>query len=102
MRGRARSSNSGLNHGFAAGNGNCTRRQLNPMKAFVLATAVTLVASQAFAQGPRAESTVATPTGADLSAGVSSYTYREPGDQAIEIHAPKFVAELTGSFFLSK
>lgn len=73
------------------------------MKAFVLTTVVTLMASQSFAQGAGgAESPVATPTGADISAGVSSYTYREPGDQAIEIHAPKFVAELTGTFLLSK
>ena len=70
-------------------------------KIFVTAI-VTLMASPVFAQTRGAESSVATPTGADISAGVSSYTYREPGDQAIEIHAPKFVAELTGSFFLSK
>jgi hypothetical protein len=73
------------------------------MRALIFTTLVTLAASQAFAQAPSSvESSVATPTGFDVSAGVSSYSYREPGDQAIQIHAPKFVAEGTGTFLLSK
>ena len=72
------------------------------MKALLFTTLVTVTASQAFAQAGGVESSVATPTGFDVSAGVSSYSYREPGDQAIQIHAPKFVAEGTGTFSLSK
>jgi hypothetical protein len=70
---------------------------------FFVTSAVTLIASQAFAQPPGAgEAGLATPTGHELSAGVSSYTYREPGDTAISIHAPKFVAEYTGTLSLNK
>jgi hypothetical protein len=76
----------------------------HPMKTFLAATVIALMTSQAFAQAPGAtESSLTTPAGNDLSAGVSSYTYREPsGDQPISIHAPKFVAEYTGTLLLSK
>ncbi len=74
------------------------------MKTLFATGVIALMTSQAFAQTPGgAESNLATPTGHDLSAGVSSYTYREPdGDQPISIHAPKFVAEYTGTLSLNK
>jgi hypothetical protein len=74
---------------------------------------MTLMASQAFAQAPDSiatstrspaavEAGLATPTGHEVSAGVSSYTYREPGDQAISIHGAKFAADYTGTLSLNK
>jgi hypothetical protein len=83
------------------------------MKTFVLTAALTLMASATFAQTPDAapsstrasdvvEDTLATPTGHDVSAGIASYTYREPGDQAISIHGVKFVAEYTGTLSLNR
>jgi hypothetical protein len=48
------------------------------------------------------DAAVATPSGSVVSAGVASYTYREPGDQAISIHGPKFVADYTGTASLSE
>jgi hypothetical protein len=83
------------------------------MKTFVVTAAITLIASQAFAQTPdstapstretaTAEADLATPTGHELSAGVASYTYREPGAQAISIHGAKFVADYTGTLSLNK
>ncbi|HTI41012.1 MAG TPA: hypothetical protein VL693_04230 [Vicinamibacterales bacterium] len=49
---------------------------------------LTLVSSAAFAQ---------TPTGQDVNAVVSGYTYIEPGDTSISIHAPKFGGEYTAT-----
>jgi hypothetical protein len=83
------------------------------MKTFVVTGVMTLIASQAFAQATdsRAPSTrsiatveadLATPTGHELSAGVASYTYREPGAQAISIHGAKFVVDYTGTLPLNK
>jgi hypothetical protein len=83
------------------------------MKAFFLTSVITLMASQAFAQTPDAmpasnratatgEADLSTPTGHEVSAGVASYTYREPGDQAISIHGPKFVADYTGTLAVNK
>src|SRR6478752_7473951 len=95
-------------------NGNCTTPITpadclcwNSMKTFVVTGVMTLIASQAFAQTPDSmppstrstatvEADLATPTGHELSAGVSSYTYREPGAQEISIHGAKFVADYTG------
>ena len=37
-----------------------------------------------------------------MSAGVASYTYREPGGHAISIHGAKFVAEYTGTLLVDK
>jgi hypothetical protein len=46
---------------------------------------------------------LSTPTGNELSAGVSGYTYREPGTgQPISIHGAKFVAGYTGTASLSE
>jgi hypothetical protein len=78
------------------------------MKVFLLAACLMLVASPMFAQtsGSTAAAAassdavndgLATPTGHEVSAGLSSYTYREPGDNAISIHGPKFVAEYAGT-----
>jgi hypothetical protein len=73
-----------------------------------------LIASQAFAQAPNPMppaprsitsgdgGELATLPGNELSAGVSSYTYNEPGTNSISIHGPKFVAEYTGTFLISK
>jgi len=83
------------------------------MKILFVTGVMTLMASQAFAQtpdstatSPRATATVeadlSTPTGHDVSAGLASYTYREPGDQAISIHGAKFVVDYTGTLSLSK
>lgn len=65
---------------------------------------MTLVASHAFAQTPpaAAENGLATPTGHEVSAGVASYTYREPGAQAISIHGAKFVGEYTGTLPINR
>ena len=69
------------------------------MKTVLLMSGVMLTASLAFAQGPES---LATPSGSEVSAGVASYTYREPGDQAISIHGVKFVADYTGTLALSR
>ncbi len=71
------------------------------MRTLFLTGVLTLVASLAFAQTP--ESDLATATGHEISAGVATYTYREPqGDQAISIHGAKLVTDYTGTFSLSK
>jgi hypothetical protein len=71
------------------------------MRTLFLTGMLTLVASHAFAQTP--ESSLATPTGHEVSAGVASYTYREPhGNQPISIHGAKFVADYNGTFSLSR
>ncbi len=80
------------------------------MKTLFVTGVLTLMGSHAFAQPPDSRSStsststeagLATQAGHELSAGVASYTYREPGDQAISIHGPKFVAEYTGTFLLN-
>lgn len=65
------------------------------MKAPLLACVLALVASHALAQTP--DPALITRPGSDVSAGVASYTYREPGAQAISIHGAKFVADYTGT-----
>ncbi|HEY3883873.1 MAG TPA: hypothetical protein VGL62_01600 [Vicinamibacterales bacterium] len=85
----------------------------NAMKTSFVIALVTLAASRAFAQTPDpatpstrstavVEAGLATPTGHEISAGVSSYTYREPGTQAISIHGVKFEAEYTGTRSLNR
>jgi hypothetical protein len=54
---------------------------------------LTLASSAALAQ---------TPTGQDVNAVVSGYTYIEPGDTSISIHAPKFGGEYTATLGLDK
>jgi hypothetical protein len=85
------------------------------MKALLFACVVALISSPAFAQTPARVSTpsaqssgaaavdaVATPTGHEVNVSVGSYTYREPGDQAISIHGPKIGGGYTGTMSLSK
>lgn len=76
------------------------------MKTLLLTASLTLLAFKAVAQtrsAPRADAVDAnlvTPTGNELSAGVASYTYREPGGQPISIHGAKFVVDYTGTLSL--
>src|SRR5262249_19587700 len=72
------------------------------MKLICLTGAITLIASQALAQNGTVEASLATPTGHDISAGLSSYTYREPGAQAISIHSTKFAVDYAGTLSLNK
>jgi hypothetical protein len=83
------------------------------MKLFFVTGVMTLMASQAFAQtldsiaAPTrstapVEADLSTPTGHELSGGVASYTYSEPGDQAISIHGAKFLADYAGTLSLNK
>ncbi len=72
------------------------------MKTFFVTTVMTLMASQAFAQTATVEADLATPTGHEVSAGVTNYTYREPGSQPISIHGAKFAADYIGTLSLNK
>jgi len=72
------------------------------MKTLFLTNVIALMAATAFAQTGTVEGNLATPTGHDVSAGVGSYTYREPGAQAISIHSAKFVADYAGTLSLNK
>jgi len=82
------------------------------MKTLFVTGVMTLIASSAFAQAPdsmpgspgsTAEvGSLATPTGHEVSAGLASYTYREPGAQDISIHGARFVTDYTGTLSLSK
>src|SRR5262245_38203780 len=83
------------------------------MKTIFVASVMALMTSQAFAQTPdstaastrstvTAEADLSTPTGHEVSAGLASYTYREPGATAISIHGPKFVADYTGTLSLNR
>jgi hypothetical protein len=82
------------------------------MRVLLLSGLLALIAPHAWAQtsdpttsSPRVADAVddnlATPTGHDVSAGVASYTYREPGQQTISIHGVKFVGEYTGTLPLN-
>lgn len=83
------------------------------MKILATTGVLALIASSAFAQtsgqmssfarpADTADASLATPTGHELSVGLASYTYREPGDQAISIHGPKFLAGYTGTFSIDQ
>ena len=83
------------------------------MKTFFVTGLMTLMASYALAQTPDStpastrstvavEAGLATPTGHEVTAGVASYTYREPGAQAISIHGAKFTGDYTGTLSLNK
>jgi hypothetical protein len=54
---------------------------------------LTLLSSAAFAQ---------TPTGQDVNASISGYTYVEPSDTSISIHGPKVAGEYTGTLLLDE
>ncbi len=70
------------------------------MKTLPLFVVLTLTACPVFAQTPEAD--LATPTGNEVSAGLASYTYNEPGAQAISIHGAKFIANYAGTLSLSE
>jgi hypothetical protein len=81
------------------------------MKTLVVAGVVALVSSSAFAQTPDSlprsdrsavETTLATPIGHELSAGIASYIYREPGAHSISIHGARFVGDYSGTLSLNK
>src|SRR2546426_645878 len=83
------------------------------METFFVTGVMTLMASYALAQTPDSvpastrstaavEAGLATPTGHEVTAGVASYTYREPGAQAISIHGAKFTGDYTGTLSLNK
>src|SRR6185312_4215771 len=82
------------------------------MRTLFVTGAMTLIASGAFAQAPDSltpsdpspvvETSLATPTGHEVTAGIASYTYREPGAQDISIHGARFVGDYTGTLSLSK
>lgn len=64
------------------------------MRAFVcVPLLLTLISSAALAQ---------TPTGQEVTATVSGYTYAEPGDTSISIHGPKFGGEYTATLPLNE
>jgi hypothetical protein len=82
------------------------------MKISVSVVAMTLMASSAFAQLPDSASAptrstaeqagLATPTGHDVSGGLASYTYSEPGTTSISIHGTKFTTDYAGTFSINK
>jgi hypothetical protein len=83
------------------------------MKTLCVTGVMTLMASQAFAQTPDSmaastrspasvEADLGTSTGHEVSVGVASYTYREPGAQSISIHGAKFMGDYTGTLSLNK
>jgi hypothetical protein len=82
------------------------------MKVFLFAGLLMLTSSHALAQTSNstassapafdaANGDLATPTGHEVSAGLASYTYSEPGEHAISIHGVKFVAEYAGTASLN-
>jgi hypothetical protein len=83
------------------------------MKTLFVTGVMMLIASYGFAQAPdsmpgspastaEVEGNLATPTGHEVSAGIASYTYREPGANEISIHGARFVADYTGTLSLNK
>jgi len=77
------------------------------MKRLVVAAAITLMATTTSAQTPDPVppahssadlgSDLGTRTGHELSAGLASYTYREPGTHDISIHGTRFVTDYAGT-----
>ncbi len=84
------------------------------MRTVFLVPVVGLISLQAFAQTPDSRSApaqpsataavddLATPTGHEVNAEVSTYTYTEPGATSISIHGAKFAGEYRGTLSLSK
>jgi hypothetical protein len=86
---------------------------LRRLQKLVIAGLVAFIPSQAFAQ-PSASTqrsaqsssaapgdmALATPTGQEVTVGVGSYTYTEPGDTSISIHGPKLGAGYSGTMAL--
>jgi hypothetical protein len=71
----------------------------NIVKILFLGAVVALISSQAFAQ---TDASLATPTGHEVNASVSGYTYAEPGAQSISISGVKIGAEYTTTLSLSE
>jgi len=82
------------------------------MRLFVVTGVITLMASVAFAQTPdplpptnathEVANDLGTPTGHELSAGLASYTYREPGAHDISIHGTRFVTDYSGTASINR
>lgn len=82
------------------------------MKTLVVTGVITLMASVAYAQAPdplppsnpppEVANDLGTPTGYELSAGLASYTYREPGAHDISIHGTRFVTDYTGTLSINR
>jgi hypothetical protein len=71
------------------------------MKILFATAALALIASPALAQ-TSGEGNLATPNGHEVSAGIASYTYREPDGQPISIHGAKLLGEYTGTASISR
>jgi hypothetical protein len=67
-----------------------------PSQALAQTSASTERSAQSSSAAP-GDRGLATPTGHEVSAGVGSYTYTEPGDTSISIHGPKFGAGYSGT-----
>jgi hypothetical protein len=72
------------------------------MNRLLIAGVVALMPSQAFAQTAAVDAGMATPTGHEVSISVSSYTYTEPSDLSISIHAIKAGGSYTGTLSLDE
>ena len=82
------------------------------MKTLVITSVIAMMAPAAFAQtsdplppsNPPAEvaNDLGTPVGHELSAGLASYNYREPGTHDISIHGTRLVTDYTGSLAINK
>lgn len=72
------------------------------MKKLLFFGAIALISSQALAQTPPVEGSLATSTGHEMSVSVGSYTYIEPNAQRISIHGPKVGGEYTGTLSLNE
>lgn len=73
------------------------------MKSLFLTGVMMLLAPYALAQTTTTDETrLTTPTRHEVSAGLATYTYREPGAQAISIHGAKFLGAYTGTLSLNK
>ena len=70
-----------------------------PSAAFAQSSGSTRDSTQSAAAAP-GDSGLATPTGSEVTAGVGSYRYVEPGDTSIAIHGAKFAAGYTATVSL--
>jgi hypothetical protein len=70
-----------------------------PSAAFAQRSGSTRDSAQSAAAAP-GDSGLATPTGSEVTAGVGSYRYVEPGDTSIAIHGAKFAAGYTATMSL--
>jgi hypothetical protein len=97
---------------IAAANAHAPAGLMVPMKTLLVTGVMTLMASVTFAQTPdplpppdppaTVETNLATPTGHEVSAGLASYRYSEPGGHDISIHGARFVSDYTGTLSLNR